>query len=320
MLMKKLRKRFGFPVANRSIVFNSSLNVDDVDSLFDSSWADQIRKIQENHQYKRVLVPYIYNSAFLDVLSDVPVRIVDTHDMFTDRNKKLQAIGVDHFWFSVSRDEERRALNRASHVLAIQEEEAAAFRQMASQSTEVAVIKHFADLSCKYEAPEKTNQFGFIGSDNPLSRDSFLWFADHVLPDIRERFSEASCLVAGTVCNSLPESGMYKKMGQVEHTDDFYARCSFTINPVRAGTGLKIKTLESLEHGRPVITMKEGARGLTDFIGPVLAVCQTKKEFTDAVIRYLRDQPSGFLPESIQEGLLKMNRESVVNLKKVLEI
>jgi hypothetical protein len=125
-------------------------------------------------------------------------------------------------------------------------------------------------------------------------------------------------MVAGTVCNTLPESELYKMLGRVENTEDFYVHCSFTINPVRAGTGLKIKTIESLEHCRPVITTGEGARGLNDFIGAGLTVCHTKEEFTDAMIRHLRDLPSTDLIESIQDRLRAMNLQSAANLRLAL--
>jgi len=315
---KRIRKRLGIPEKNNGFQFNSSLNVDDVDCRFEPSWGEEVRKIQEQYQFKRVLVPYIYNSAFLEQLSDVPVRIIDTHDMFTDRNSKLKSIGMDQYWFSVSREEERKALERATHVLAIQEEEGELFRQMALKKVEVTEVKHFTKPSgAPVDAPNR-HQFGFIGSDNPLSRNSFLWFADEVLPAIKAAYPEASCIVAGTVCSTLPESGLYKMLGRVENTEDFYVHCSFTINPVRVGTGLKIKTIESLEHCRPVITTGEGARGLNDFISAGLTVCHTKEEFTEAMIRHVRDQPSTDLIASIQDRLLAMNRQSAANLRMAL--
>lgn len=316
--VKRIRKRLGIPGKNSGFQYNSNLNVEDVDCRFEPSWEEEVRKIQDQYQFKRVLVPYIYNSAFLELLSDVPVRIIDTHDTFTDRNIKLKSIGVDQYWFSVSRDEERKALERATHVLAIQEEEGDLFRQMVSKEVEVTEVKHFTNPSGAPAGTSKRHQFGFIGSDNPLSRDSFLWFADEVLPVIKAKHPEASCVVAGTVCNTLPESGLYKMLGRVDNAEDFYVHCSFTINPVRVGTGLKIKTIESLEHSRPVISTGEGARGLNDFINAGLTVCHTKEEFTEAVIRHLKDQPSTDLIKSIQDRLLAMNRQSAANLRLAL--
>lgn len=317
-LQKQIRKRLGIPGNNSGFQFNSSLNVENVDCLFEPSWEEEVRRIQELYQFQRVLVPYIYNSAFLEMLSDVPVRIIDTHDMFTDRNMKLNSIGVDQYWFSVSREEERKALERATHVLAIQEEEGELFRQMVSKEVQVMVVKHFTKPSDAPTDASKRHHFGFIGSDNPLTRHSFLWFADEVLPAIKAAYPDTSCLVAGGVCNTLPESGLYKLLGRVDNAEDFYVHCSFTINPVRVGTGLKIKTIESLEHYRPVITTGEGALGLNNFIGAGITVCHTKEEFTEAMIRHLREQPSTEFIKSVQDCLLAMNRQSAANLKLAL--
>jgi hypothetical protein len=317
-LIKRLRKRGLFPKKKNSLKLDEQLNVASADCLFDPAWSEKVRAIQEKYQFKRVLVPYIYNSKFLELLSGAPIRIIDTHDVFTNRNKVLKSIGVDHYWFSVSEDEERRALNRASHVLAIQEEEAGYFRQIVSEHVHVARVKHITDTSHVMEDIPHQKQFGFIGSDNPLSLDSFLWFSEEVLPVIKKKFPEASCLVAGSVCNNLPESNLYKKLGRVENVDDFYVLCSFTINPVRAGTGLKIKTIESLEHYRPVITSSEGARGLNEFIGSGITICSSKEQYIEAVYRNFRNESPAPVMHSIHKNLLEMNRISIANLKRAL--
>jgi hypothetical protein len=60
------------------------------------------------------------------------------------------------------------------------------------------------------------------------------------------------------------------------------------INPALSGTGLKIKSVEALGFGRPLVCTAEGARGLDPSSGAFLVVA-TAQDFANQVGRILRD-------------------------------
>ena len=72
---------------------------------------------------------FVYVSRALTVLWSKTYGAILTSDVFTDRNAKILATygNTDSFFFSTSRDEERRGLERADALVAIQEEEEAYF-------------------------------------------------------------------------------------------------------------------------------------------------------------------------------------------------
>ena len=61
------------------------------------------------------------------------------------------------------------------------------------------------------------------------------------------------------------------------------------INPQRFGTGLSIKSVDALLHGRPLVTTASGARGLEDGAGTAYRPADSAEEFGDEVVRLLRD-------------------------------
>ena len=71
---------------------------------------------------------------------------------------------------------------------------------------------------------------------------------------IEERVPGTSIRVAGRICRRIPDSPRYEKLGVAEDLDALYAAASLAVNPATWGTGLKIKTLEPLAYGRPVVT------------------------------------------------------------------
>lgn len=51
-------------------------------------------------------------------------------------------------------------------------------------------------------------------------------------------------------------------LGYVENVEDFYRRVSATLAPIRLGGGVKVKVIESLAHGRPVVGTSIAFEGL----------------------------------------------------------
>jgi hypothetical protein len=59
--------------------------------------------------------------------------------------------------------------------------------------------------------------------------------------------------------------------GVVDDVAPLYREARVAINPAVAGTGLKIKTMEALQHLRPIITFPHGVDGVTD--ADLLGLC-----------------------------------------------
>jgi hypothetical protein len=61
------------------------------------------------------------------------------------------------------------------------------------------------------------------------------------------------------------------------------------INPQQFGTGLSIKSVDALLHGRPLVTTVSGARGLEDGAGTAFLQASSAEEFAEVVVGLLRD-------------------------------
>jgi hypothetical protein len=61
------------------------------------------------------------------------------------------------------------------------------------------------------------------------------------------------------------------------------------INPQQFGTGLSIKGVDALLHGRPLVTTASGARGLEDGAGTAFLQAGSAQHFAGLVVELLRD-------------------------------
>lgn len=89
----------------------------------------------------------------------------------------------------------------------------------------------------------------------------------------------------GYICNSISHYKFNNVVfcGLRSKIEDVYSEIDISINPVRYGSGVKIKTLEAMAHGVPVVTTTEGARGLTTLDGNPLLVADEELSFANHI-------------------------------------
>ena len=128
----------------------------ELDAWYQEDIADKINKIIRRYDIDIVLINYIMQSKMLESLQgDVP-KVIDTHDIFANRHLRVnEHIPDSYTWYSVSKEDEIRGLNRADAILAIQEKEAEYFASVIDRPARVIrhrETKHF--LKKKIYCPE----------------------------------------------------------------------------------------------------------------------------------------------------------------------
>jgi hypothetical protein len=217
---------------------------------------EQVAALQRVWRYDAVLVNYVWMSAVLEAVPDA-LRILDTHDVFGGRHLAARSLGIDPSWFFTTVAEEARGFDRADLVLAIQAEEAAVLRSRTTQP--VQTLGHMPPLEfLMREAAPPRHRFGYLGSANPWNAASVLAL-DTVL-----REAPLPWLIAGRILGrqDLVLASKPTRMAEVPEPALFYAAVDCVLNPMTGGTGLKIKTVEALAHGRPVLGTSAAFAGL----------------------------------------------------------
>jgi len=81
--------------------------------------------------------------------------------------------------------------------------------------------------------------------------------------------------------------------GRISYEDlpAFVAACTVGVAPIRSGSGTRLKILEYLAAGLPVVSTAKGAEGLDLRDGEHLVLAEDDQVFGDAVLRLLEDEP-----------------------------
>jgi glycosyltransferase involved in cell wall biosynthesis len=77
--------------------------------------------------------------------------------------------------------------------------------------------------------------------------------------------------------------------GTVADVAPYLERSTVVVAPLRAGGGTRLKIMEALDAGRPVVATSVGCDGLEDLIGRGVILAETAQEMADAVVGLLRD-------------------------------
>ncbi len=274
-LLRKVKNRLGL----------KSAYTYSIDEWYDAGLDTTLNELFNRIQFDVVIVEYVFFSRALLQCSPETIKIIDTHDVFANRHLKYLQQSQSPVWYSTSRKEEAKGLNRADVIVAIQHHEANHFESISKRK--VITLGHIVSL-CPLPVKEaKPYRILYVGSANEINIQSVRYLIDEILPLVRRKIPQVELLLAGRVCNVIKERDGVVLAGEVEDLKQPYASASLVVNPMRFGTGLKIKTIEALGYGKPLITTSIGAEGLEEGAGKAFVVENKPCNFASSITSLL---------------------------------
>jgi glycosyltransferase involved in cell wall biosynthesis len=120
--------------------------------------------------------------------------------------------------------------------------------------------------------------------------DAARWFVGEVLPRVQERCPDARLTITGDHAGlPLPPTPGVTLAGFVPDIRPAIAGAWASVVPMRLGGGTRLKILEALALGTPVIATAKGAEGLDAEPGRHLLVADDPQAFADATVALLQD-------------------------------
>lgn len=135
----------------------------------------------------------------------------------------------------------------------------------------------------------------YVGSmDYHANVDAVVHFAEMVWPSIIAAHPDLELKIVGRnpaqAVKALAEKPGITVTGSVPDVRPYYQDALASVVPLRVGGGTRLKILEAMAAGTPVISTALGAEGLKVTVGHDLLVAETASEFA-AAVGYLRSSP-----------------------------
>ncbi len=151
---------------------------------------------------------------------------------------------------------------------------------------------------------------GLLGSMhwNP-SRSAAERLLTRIWPEINRRMPAARLMIAGWNAQKYLGKFMPMKNVQLEenlkHPTDFFSRAAVMVYAPSKGSGMKIKVLESMAYGTPVVTTWEGVEGVEYANGGHCWVEEDDLEIANKVLRLLENREERKSMRMTARGLME---------------
>jgi hypothetical protein len=131
---------------------------------------------------------------------------------------------------------------------------------------------------------------GWLAGTGSPNADGLRWFAAEVLPLVRKAVPWIRVHVTGANPPSdlleLADPNLFFE-GHVADLTSFLASVRVVIAPIRFGAGVKVKTVQAMQHGVPVVSTSCGAEGIDTYGLDAVAVADKPREFAASVVTLL---------------------------------
>jgi GT2 family glycosyltransferase len=178
--------------------------------------------------------------------------------------------------------------------LYLSEEEAQIAAALQPDANISSIVPYCFDQFAAPRAAPAGQEIVFVaGFAHPPNEDAAVWFATEILPLIRAEVPTACLSIIGSnpTARVRQLSGddvtVFANVTAVE-LQAAYQRARVAVVPLRCGAGVKLKVVEALRAGVPLVTTPVGAQGLPG-LSRVVTVEDDPTRFTAAVVTLLRD-------------------------------
>jgi len=169
-------------------------------------------------------------------------------------------------------------------------------RQVAPRYRQVAVIPNGVDLEWyggDFGSPEPDTLVFNGALTYEANYEAMRFFLGKVFPHVRRTRSSVRLIITGRAdgvnLEGLPLGRGVVLTGYVEDIRPVVARSAVCVAPLTTGGGTRVKVLEAMALGTPVVATSKGAEGLDVVDGEHILLADDPPAFADAVLRLLSD-------------------------------
>jgi glycosyltransferase involved in cell wall biosynthesis len=283
-------------------------------SLIDTYSAEMettIRQALLAEDFDLVILSQWQMAAYRHLFTNMPVLFeeIEVGDLYEQYQKTT---GMARMRAALTWHKHRRFLAgvlRGETCTVVSEKERSLLRALVSEG-DIYVIPNAVSVHSYehvHEVPEPDTMI-FTGSFRyHPNYEAMIWFTEYVLPLVQEQIPHVRLTITGDPAG-LPLPA-YQGVVQTGFVDDLYpllARSWVSVVPLLVGGGTRLKILEAMALGTPVVSTSKGAEGLDAQPGKHLLIGNTPEEFARQTVNLLCDAT---LRERLAADALQLVRE-----------
>jgi len=262
----------GFKNKILSTLKNDSYDVIIMDSLFTTPYLESIRKV--------------FSGKILVRAHNVEYKIwegLSKNESNPIKKKYLKQLARDLKKYEID------TLNKVDGLMTLSQDDLEDFNNLGIRSPKVMITISTGTQTIDHDYA--TNNLFHLGSMNWQPNIEAVNYVIDLMPELRKKNENLEFHIAGIESQSLYSSDTTNGIivdGYIENLNDFISKMGILLSPIQSGSGIRVKILEMMAYGLPVITSELGAKGLIETNG--VRIANTRKEILEAIYELANDE------------------------------
>ncbi|TQV76247.1 TIGR03087 family PEP-CTERM/XrtA system glycosyltransferase [Denitrobaculum tricleocarpae] len=213
---------------------------------------------------------------------------------------------------------ERKIAAQSDAGLFVSPAEAAFFRKLAPESSDkISHINNGVDF--EFFDPAQAFESPFSADERPLvftgamdywpNADAVIWFAEEILPRLREKREDVRFYVVGSKpgneVKALARRDAVTVTGRVEDVRPYIAHAAAVVAPLRISRGVQNKVLEGMAMARPVVATSQALEGIDASYGEEVLKADDPNEFIGKIIALLDSDKESLLGKKARARVMR---------------
>lgn len=253
-----------------------------------------------------IMIGYLKPFIFNKISGKRPIMILDQHNVeeitykgyLTGETKFTQKIyyGLE---LLKAQNLQKKWFPKFDAILCVSQDDLKKTMEYGDNCTNIWLAPNGVDITYFQPSAPKDMREGdhiivFGGSfDVRMNQDAVCWFTAKIWPLVRQQIPGVQFWIVGRNPNpeiwKLAGEPGIKVTGTVEDVREYYGRAKVFVVPLRFGGGTKLKTLEAMAMGLPVVSTAVGAQGLEVISGQHLYIAERPEDFASRVVELMKD-------------------------------
>lgn len=241
-------------------------------------------------------------AIYTDVIPKEVIKVLDEHNVVTNQINTImktehqiikKMIFKYEYW--KLKNYEKNICNKMNLCLACSEKDRDGLKQIGVKS-KIAVIPNGVDLDYfNFELPTDlgNKELVFVGTlDYDPCEKGVYYFCDQILPLIKNEIPDVRFIVIGRNPSKRLQAiagfhGNIILTGRVEDIRPLVHKAKVFVVPLLSGSGTRLKILEAMAMGLPVVTTSIGMEGIEAINGEHLWIADSSTEFAKVSVKML---------------------------------